>query len=223
VSDFVINPYIYAAAAPAFDPLTDVAWVHAHWAEGPEFVALATVNNTTPTSLPDEIGTADLTPNAGTLYLAAWTDPVSGKGPFPAWLIPGRNGPSTFSSIGPPHSIVVIAAASGVTGTNYLTDGKDSTHRRLIRDNASNVWEHFAGAAAGTSDVLRLDGSDIATATAGDHAMTGITLGSSYDGVGGVDFEGHILFVGIYDGDVRSDGGWTDFIDWVDDHYTLTV
>jgi hypothetical protein len=179
-------------------------------------------------------------PSFSSRWLAGLT--VTGFGPFPAFQVAGKVGPVSFSSIGPTHSLVVIAALDNVTGTNYVTDGMDGTHRRLIRDSASGVWGHYSGVDAlsavtattglhvftsvivsGTSDVLRLDGSNIATGSAGDEAMTGLTWAHSYDGTGGVDAPGRYLFIGVYDGDVRSDGGWASWITEVSSHYGLTV
>lgn len=228
--------------APPFDPVTSGMFAHLYWAEGPEFVALGLSNGNAVTTWPDEVGTADLGSGGGCTYASAFTDGVTGKGPFPAVdFNSGIAGPSSFTSIGPTHSVVLIVAPSNVSGSKYVIDGKDSSHRRLIRVVSSN-WEQYAGTSAasataattglhvftsvivsGTSDVLRLDGSNINTASAGDHAMTGLTLGGAYDATAGVFTPGKYLFAGVYDGDVRSSGSWTDFVAWVSTHYTLTV
>jgi hypothetical protein len=232
-----------SGSAP-FDPITDVGWAHAYWAEGPEFVALGYADGAAVSNWPDEIGTADLTQATGSkqpAYRASGT-----HFSLPCVDFDGTAdflGPVAYSSIGLTHSVVVIVA-NDTNGTDiYFVDGFDSTHRRIVGITfpGSSQWRHYAGASAvggsgtaagkhalrskivsGTSDLLTADGANATTATAGDQTMTGLTAGADYTGTGAF-FNGRTAFIGVYSGDVTGDGGWAGLVTWASTKYGVTL
>lgn len=229
-----------ATGAAAFSPISGVAWDRAYWAEGAEFIAKGYADGATVTNWPDEIGTADLTTLAGTAIYRS-----SGTG----WSLPCVDFDGvddmlqcTFT-LGLPNTVLVIATWDSVASNNrYLIEGKDGTHRRLIRSIlAGTTWDHYAGVAAsggtattgkhahrskivsGTSDSLHVDGVSITTATAGDQTMTGMTVGGPFDATANASFDGRVVFIGVYPGDLTADGGYAALQSWATTKYGVTI
>jgi hypothetical protein len=225
------------AAAAAFSPL-QLGFNHLYWAEGPEFVAQGIADGGTVQTWPDEIGTANATQATSArrpLYRTSGTglsqpciDFDGGDDCFPAVAFS-----PTFSV---PHSVVIIAYNDATNIDDYIIDGMDSGHRRIVGLQAtSNIFRHYAGASgtagpptghvtvakrgfvskivSGSSDILKIDGNVWSTVNAGDQAFNGISIGGAYDGLG-AEFDGRIALVGTYDGDVETAPKWAQFAEW---------
>lgn len=238
----VIDPYRFAAATD--NPVDMVGWDHAYWVEGDAFVALGLIDGNNVTDWPDEVGTLDLsdpTPAAaGPKYRSAHSsfnsqpcvDFIAGYG-----LLKGTTGGSSSQ----PLSVVAISRMN-TTGTNdFVVDGVDAASRIGFIERGTNGWDLFAGNTVrydpGTSDTnihlwagyvngassaLEFDGT-VTSGNAGSNVFKGLCIGGGYDDIS-FKLNGEVSFVGVYlGGDVRSDGGWADFENWVETTYGITV
>ena len=224
--------------ASSFSPL-QVGWTHAHWAEGPEFLALGLSNGAAVSNWPDEIGTADLVQATETkqpAYAATGganskpaIDPDGGD-----WLR------VTYTpSIAQPVTVVVVGAMS-TSASGELIDGavEDTGYINYI-SSGGGTFRMYAGAYItgptgntsphlfmayynGASSVLGVDGSET-SGNAGTAARNGVTVFGRGAPGNNENQSNPASFVGVFTGDVRTDPKWAQFKAWVTSHYGITV
>jgi hypothetical protein len=196
-------------AAAAFHPITSIAWDHAYWAEGTEFVALGYTNGGSITTIPDEIGTADLT-NATVaqrpLYRSAYTNlnsqPAMDADPADAsWDFMSYN----IADIAQPYTVALVV--EGI-GSGQLPVGEGTGWAFY---NNAGTWKAYAGTtlAGGTSDTgkhlmlfegngasskIIVDGTTVVTGNAGTSAWTKFEL---FGVAGTLNLQGAIAFAAI--------------------------
>lgn len=234
ITDFAL----WGSLVVPFNPLS-LGWAHAYWTEGPNFLSLGLANNDNVTTLPDEIGSADMDGTGHQPFYQIADDSQLGQPVIQTSGVGGSYlGPAAMSTISPPHTVVIIGYVTG-TGARYLTDGFDGSHRRIIGSDAGGGWRMYAGSdttggtasagphafvsmiVSGTPDTLKVDGSGVISGDAGNHDIVGLTIGGAYDG--GVYSGAEYAFVGVYPGDVTADGNWAGFQAWVLSHYGITI
>lgn len=226
-----------------FNPIGSILWAHAYWAEGAEFIAQGYSNGAAVGTWPDEVGTADLTSTGS----ARPTYRSSGTGfGLPAVDFDGTDdylGPVAYSTITVSHTVVTIFYndITSPTEAAYIFDGFDGSHRLACGIRETNTWRHFSGLLADggsatiakhglrsliTStvfDTLNVDGANVVTGVdAGSQAITGLTMGARYSQLSN-HFDGRIVFLGVYAGDIISASGWTDFKAWALSYYGVTL
>lgn len=140
------------------------------------------------------------------------------------------------SALTQPSSVVVVGS---VSAEDNLTDGITSTNRHLVKEILGTDWRIFAGTSVdgGTSDTdphlfaavfngasstLDVDGVEVVSGNAGAQTLTGLTIGSNYNGTAAWN-SGHIAFVGAIAGDIEADANWPAFVAWVESHYGLVI
>lgn len=224
-----------AAGLQGFNPITGVAWSHAYWAEGPEFVALGLSDGGAVGTWPDEIGTADLLQATGASRPAYRTSssPLNNR---PVIDSDGNDsvGPTTITTITQPFSVVVVArgASDGsVLGTVhgdvgwffYGLGGVWAVHTGATlsggtRDANPHLFRFYANGAASK---IVVDETVVATGAAGSNAATDIQLFRIP--AAGFNSAADMALAGFSSGDVTTDAGWTNFKAWVTSHYGITV
>lgn len=224
-----------------FEPLTQVAWTNAYWAESPDLAATSPVEGGRVPSWPDSISTRDLghpTETSQATYRAAVAD-LNGK---PALQFGGATGATNMRALSYPvtqaYSLVVIGSVEAIgTATQTLLAGSGtSADRRFYlatrntRISANTILtgthqvEDFEGFIAtavfdGTSSAVEMQRTRV-EGDAGLNGLANLYIGSR----NGADvFSGHIAFVGLYLGDVRDDPGWLDFEMSAAAYYDLQV
>jgi hypothetical protein len=223
------------AAGGAFNPLTDVAWDHAYWAEGPEYVALGYGNGVESVNWPDEIGTADLPRGGGgtgALYSA-----TGGANSKPALnFATSRWHQTGVLSWAAPWSWVVIGKHGGTNSTRIISgQHANPSFSQIYRDGSGNFGFYMNGEVAdGAADtnnhmflaycpasgsrVLGVDGAESSGGT------SGLTLTVLNTSGGNAEYGNCVLsFVGVKLADVRSDSGWAGFNSWCESYYGLTI
>jgi len=223
------------APSGAFDPLADIAWAHAYWAEGPEFVALSVAPDATVGTWPDEIGTADLTQGGGTQQPIYKT--TAGPGGVPSILGDGTDVMSTtFTTLTQPNTIVFIGKCPQTSGNRFAYDGLDSSNRNTFLRGSGGSFQYNAGttitaATADTNDHLwvtiyngassdsQQDGTSY-TGSAGTHSISGLRVFANNASL--LQWVGYISFLGVYDGTLSA-GDITALETWATSHYGITI
>lgn len=227
---------------PPTNPVTVVSWAHAWYVEGTEFTALALADEAAVSSWPDEVGTADLAQATGSLqplYDTVATNLNSQPGiKFDATDDYMK---VTWSTVAQPYSIVVVAAMLRTGGARFLVSGDDATREHEISKTSTPNWriragtdvvggtpdtsKHlFTGYFNGASTVLEVDGTSVASGSAGAESSGGLVVNARYDFVGSSIANAHVAFIGFFSGgDVRTDSGWSSFEAWAASKYSLTI
>ena len=235
-----VDSYRFAAAGGGFDPIADVGWTHAYWAEGTEFVALGYADTDAITSWPDEVGTENLAQSVASItYRAA--SAINSQPALLSGLSSARLTKTFASAITQPLTVVVIAEFDPAEGSfATLFDGPPGGSAITIYDNNNSTMSMEAGAMVGggaqdanphifvayfngASSTLVRDGTTQISGNAGTNSLQGLSLFVNKDGSNDTDISGPIAFVGLFSGDVTGDAGWADFESWAGTHYGLTI
>lgn len=231
----LLNPYRFAASS--FDPIADVGWAHAYWAEGSEFAALSYSADAEVTSWPDEVGTIDLSSAAGKYPLYRATGGPNSKpgvqgdavddyltGTYGAALtgtwtrvviaVEKVSGNQRFADNGTTGSVAALDAQA----TNYLASAGTNRTGGVPVNNTARLLVMRSG----VSPYLAVDNASAITLTIGNGDLAGITLLNARTLA--TRPGNHIIsFAADYDGDAAADGGWADFLSWVTEHYGITL
>lgn len=230
----------------SFGLLTEIGWLHAYWAEGPEFQALGKADAATVTTWPDEIGTLNLTNASSDItYRAA----SSNLGNQPALRSPGTN--STASKLQTANetatnatwSIVVVAQDGGsATTNNFIVDGPATGTRHYIQG-STDGW-HIANATdrgpapyatyslanrhlhvvrySSSAARWEIDGATIvSTGSSGTPSFAGLTAFARF--TGGVGVAQDIAFIGIYVGDIFAHAKFAELESFLATKYGITL
>lgn len=186
------------AAVGGFDPIADVAWTHAYWAEGAKLMATSPTNNVSISTWPDEVGSGDITVvptfNGGR-YIAAATE-LGGRPAIRFLAAAPCRMQGSWSVVSQPNTLVVVGAHADGSGSRDLVDS-DATNRQLL-DDSSGVWRMFAGTSAstgapssdtgkhifiayynGAGSTLSIDGSTVSVGNPGSNGVSAPQLGFS--------------------------------------------
>lgn len=225
----LLNPHRFGVA---FDPVNDVGWYRAYWAEGDDFDAEGYSDGNDVTVWPDEISTDDMDDTTNSVPPSYDADGMNGH---PSIHFDGTEEleETTATALTQPYSVVFIAqhATGSVSGDEDVVRAASSVVRA---DNAAtDTWQLQGGGGSIGSTAL---GSGIVLVVAyfngGSSAIevngtedTGSTGTNSWANteVGRQEYNGDLAFVATYDGDARDDANWADFEQWVEDHYGITI
>lgn len=224
-----------------FDPETSITWHSLFWAEGTDFQAEGYSDTDNVTTWPNETGESDATQASGSSQ-PTYRSSVTALNNQPAVEgISSDKMPTAAFSVAPSYaSGVSVVAIANTTSNSYIFGGIASGNRNCVI-RAAGGWQIYAGSSVeqgGTSDndahllvatfdgstgndTLTVDGTGVIDADSGSHTLTGVTLMGRY--TLGIPLVGHLAFLGVYEGDVTADGSWSDFTDWAEDHYGLTI
>lgn len=229
--------------APSFDPLVDITWRAAWFAEDPDWIAPA--DGGVVDQWDDGSGNA-LHLTASTTARPTYRATYAGLNSRPALEFDGSANVlvSANVTIAQPYSLIVIAKADANTSTGVMgrsTGG--STPVLTMHSSTSSKARFSAGAAidapnslgstkgllvafaSGASSAIEANGQATA-ANAGANGWTG-SFAVSVGGTSGTAFfDGAVSFAAIYTagtGDVRAAAGWAGFEAWAALHYGLTI
>lgn len=211
-----------AAGAPAFHPVTSIAWHAAFWTGGADFAALGLSNGAAVTTWPDETANGrDLT-QATAGSKPTYTASSAGFNSHPTVACDGTaDFMQTASWTGITGTIVVVGKLTGGSTSKTIVDGIGSSNRHLLFSNSSAKWSinsgtsiasagssdtslHYFRAEFGATDTLTIDGTSSISGDAGAQTLTGITLGARYDGTtnfGAIE----AAFIGVLSGALTTD------------------
>lgn len=220
----------------AFSPL-DIAWHTSFWAEGPEFVALSVADGGAVATLPDETNANDATQATGSnqpTYRAS----AAAFNNKPVIEFDGTADflqTASFTALSQPNEIVLVGRwrSGGAVAVRSFCDGILTTNRHQIAVSAADLWAIAAGTtvasgAADTTahlfdavfdatDTLAIDGTATISGNANTHTLTGVTLGSRFDGTAGF-LPCDIAFYGLSDGTLSA-GERSSLRSWAQSHY----
>lgn len=129
------------------NPVTDIAWAHAYWAEGSEFTALAYADGASVTSWPDEIGTANLA-QVGTSAVPTYAASPSNMNGKPAVRFgSGALRKLWSASIAAPYEVAMI----------YRLRSTPPSHCFMMASDHNNVYPAIHWQPAGASFALAWD------------------------------------------------------------------
>lgn len=207
----------------AFNPLSPgFTWHSAYWAADPDW------------SDPGDGGLVDSWRNAGenasTLTASGGLRPtydaenVNWPAGVPTILFSGSQHMSvTFAggAISQPNTIVVVGRRIN-SNNMYFVDGTGSSNRHSLFKGTTSGWSFFAGGATvtvGTAGIVpvvlagvfhdggspsaRVNGAELSTTSSGTHTLLGIRAGSNSST--SQLLSGEINFIGIYDGNLKTD------------------
>jgi hypothetical protein len=225
------------------DPVNDISWTTAYWAEDPNWTNpgdgnpvsswAAAVGGTKPLTQ----GTADNRPT----YQAS----VSGLNNQPAIRFDGTDDylvclEATFGAISQTDTVVMIFKNNDTGASTQIFSTGDSgvlNSIQMIRE-LGGSWQAFSGLNglngetvsdsaylvrsyfASTSGVLEINGS----ATAGNNGngtLRGLAVGASNGGTNPAEID--LAFWGVISGDITSLDKWTGFKAWASSHYGITI
>lgn len=223
-------------AAPAtFDPLVDITWAAAYFAEDPDWVAPA--DGAAVSQWDDGSGNGlhatQGTPADRPLYRAAVV--AMNNQPGVEFASTDNLVVGAFTAVSVPYSIVILGRTSNVGVTQeWVTAGTGTDPR--VGHTATPAWFWDPSTLAGTGGTPNTNAHLLtAIATAGNDTLqvdgTAVISGSDRGGAsvaalrlaGSVGFLGVLSFVGLYAGDITSDGAWADFKTWAAAHYAITI
>lgn len=177
----------YSRASSAFNPVTGIAWAHAYWAEGPEFVALGYANAATVGTFPDEIGTADLI-QASPVNTYRSTG-FNSHPTVQAEAGSAKRMAATFTSIAQPFT--VVAVLNNIGGGVLISNNTADTSWAFQKSTAWNIYGGSAvigggtpnnsahlmvGVFNGASSKVIVDGVTLVTGSAGTVSASAMTL-----------------------------------------------
>lgn len=223
----------------AFDPVDDIAWHTAYWAEGDSFAALGLADGAAVSTMPDETGTGFGSATQGTAsarptYRAA--DANFNSQP----CIDGDGGDwlrtATGTAIGQPCTVVLVGKSSA-TGQRLVDGAGGGAYQGMLyRSTGAAVnyhWMVYAPSGAGSSIpsdssthlfIIELNGSssslqvDGTTATGlnpGTNSPSGVTLLNDYAANSAAD---KFAFYGLISGTLTADEK-ADLLAWAREHY----
>lgn len=196
----------YARSRPmetsfSFNPLS-IAWTHAYWTEGTDFIAQGYTNGSAIGTWPDEVATSDLA------QATAGFKPtlVTADSNFNGQNIIRFDGTddrlvNDWADLSQPNEFFVVARARSIPTWAYIFDGINATDRNaLYHDDGTDKWNIFAGLSLegaasntlahvfrvifnGASSSLFIDEVNTITGNAGAQASSGLTVGTRYNGV----------------------------------------
>jgi hypothetical protein len=237
----VVDSYRFAAAAPSFDPETDITWHSLFWAEGTDFVAQGYTNGNAVGTWPNETSEKDATEATNKPTLTATNASFNDKPTvdFSANTAHKLVTDNFTSNPVYPISVVVVGSIRDLNNA-VIVDGNDASNRNTIQRGDPNTrWQIFSGnsvfttgadanphlfvasfkGAAGNS-TLSVDGTQVINGSSGSGKIDGVTLGNyPLGGFSG----GNLALCAIYSGDITQDGEWANFKTWVEDHYDITI
>lgn len=221
------------------DPPPAVAWSHAWWASD-----LALADGADVSSWAAQVGGATLT----TVSTTAPTFQATGLNGLPVVRSVGtslmRTGLLTEDAA--PRSLVAVIKLNSTAATATIVSGYDgssssgfvfltpSTLRAVAGSNSMTYTSydtnpHLVAAYFTSSSLTRhldVDGTQQSTGQSGADPFKGVTLFGSQASVDPNVSSGasvDIAFLGVFDGDVFADSEWSNFEQWVEDTYGITV
>jgi hypothetical protein len=230
-----------SSAGGASDPSLMVGWHSAYWADSTDMNGYA--NGASVTTWYDQIGAEDA--SSASVPVMVTSDASFNNHKSVQWVNDANRelvvGAGSASGSAQPVSLVVIGKYDSIANQNTLIDGGSTSNRMLIRTTAT-AWAMFAGTTlltGGTADTnancfmgyyngassrLEVNGTSVITGNPGAHSWDGLDMGYAI-GASSSNFrlDGRIAFVGVYFGDVESDGGWATFKAWVGTYYGISV
>lgn len=222
----------------AFDPLNDIAWHTAFWAEDPNWTDPGDGNAVS--QWDDASGNGRHATQATASKQPTYRSSVSAFSNQPAVQGDGTDDTvrtSSFTAVSQPTTIVAVASAVvGDDADPAIVDGYESTNRQHIWRSPGNGWSIYAGAIqrGGTTDAdphlfiatfdstdtLEVDGTTVVSADAGGHSLTALRLFAN-QGEANAN-AGHIAFVGFLDR-VLTAGEKDGLEEWAAAHYNFAV
>jgi hypothetical protein len=245
-NEWVLTGDLEPAAAPAaFNPLTDISWGKALWASDPlqtapaDGVALAAWRNggTIVGDYAQATGSKQLTYRASVAALNSKPAFEASSAALQAMATPA------FTTVNAPYSLVVVARSDNNSGVRAKITGVgpgaelslDPSSALYVyagvginAGSATSTWHSatsfFAAAlvAAGAAGKL-IHGATTITGTPGTGGATMHTIGHQEPAGPDSYFDGHIVFAGLYLGDITADVRWNDFKAWVTSFYGVTA
>lgn len=232
-----------SAAAPAgFNPEIEMTWHSLFWAEGTDFQALGLSDTDTMTAWPNETDEVDADNTTGSIH---YFDAVQADfNNQPVVDLGGVLYTDNFGTVPSyPISIVCIARVPAPVGFDrVLFEGNDCSNRNhLASVHPEGTWRMYAGGTfddAGTydsdphlfvvtydgstgNDTLTIDGTLTIDADTGSQTLDGLTIGGNCNQQTASSAD--MALLGIYEGDITADAKWTDFVNWVEAHYGLSI
>jgi len=165
---------------PPWDPIANVAWSHAYWTQGPEFIALGLANGAAVSSWPDEVGTLNLAqadagkrPDYRSAYAALNSKPAVESTAASNDFIG-----ATHSAVVQPFTVVIVAKFNAVNGVfadfgggwgpQWQTSWKAYGGSTIISGGTADLAKHlFVLVFNGASTKIIVDGVTVVTASAG--------------------------------------------------------
>ena len=230
----IINQFITESSA--FNPITGINWAHAYWVGGTEFIAKGYSDGGAVSNWPDEIGTDDLTEGTDQPVYRA-TDASFDSQPIVEFNGTNDRLHTNFSTISA-SSIVMVGRCRSFQNNDHLWSNNPNKRNIIYMPSGGN-WNIYAGSAgdSGTArdtsphlftgvynlpnEVMELDGTELIEGAYGTETIDGLLLGENAGGTRWTPLD--CPFIGVYDGDVRADGGFADFEQWVEDTYNITI
>lgn len=228
------------APPPEFNPLTDVSWHSAFWAEDPDWSHPAAGGLVD--SWRDGSGNGHTITQASSA--AQPTYRASGGAfttPHVQFTTSRRLDSEDFTTLTGRTAWVAVVEISNVTQVHRILAGTKTSLRRELFSNATPRWSMFGGTSTitggtpvsatknllvgdyGTSGVnarLLVNGVEEVAGSLGTlENLNSIRMGSN--GAGTTYLVGRIAFAALYEGSVTDDPGWAGFTQWVSDHYGI--
>lgn len=157
--------------------------------------------------------TMDANVNFRDMQTATWDTSITGH---VTWVVVGNATITTFDRAG----MIASKTAGHFMGPNsgQWQFQRGDTQTGGTADFDGHLFYVSAGLAAGGT--MEVDGTQVASGTAQNEAMTGLFMGRRSSGAGY--FGGNVAFVGVYDGTLPS-GDYDDLKQWASTFYGLTV
>ena len=236
-----------AGGGGPFNPETDITWHSLFWAEGTDFVAQGYSDTDGVTTWPNETGEVDMA-GSGVDQTYDASDTVLNNQPSVQFSGTAGIGMEGAFTTAPDYtsgmSVVTVARTTATDAIyGYWSDADSHASGSLQqRANGSGRWTIWAGVtslsggqptvgahlltafmsgSAVVNSRLDVDGTNVLDGDAGSNQITKFRLGTLH----GDDrhLQGAIAFVGVYEGDITTDGSFADLETWVEDHYGITI
>lgn len=241
---------LHSAAAAAWSPLS-IAWSHAYWTEGPEFLALALADAGAVSTWPDEMATGDMTQaTAGAKPTYRSASALLGNRPVVEF--DGTADVMTsasYTAMTGPTCVVAVARYRGalvpatVQNLFFLSSASDAPIEAAIDvdgtfdfwtsgaggsgcpgpaiDNTKHLWRWLAKASA--QDIWR-DETDVGGVASGSTVrdITGTRLGAGPTRATPARFGAFdVAFLGLFDGELTAQNA-SDLHSWAQTLYGVT-
>ncbi len=227
-----------SAPAPSFDPLVDITWAAAYFAEDPDWTPPA--DGGAVSQWDDGSGNARHVSQGTGTARPTYRASVAALNGKPAVQWDGTSdvlSSSTFTAVTQPWSWVIVADATGAAAVRRAVSNNGGTSwvRRdvttddlTVNPGTSNVTAAgtltgahlLIGVGNGASSAAILDGTST-TGGSGTATWTIVHLGASSAAT--EVWAGHIAFAGLYSGDITGNAKYADLKTWVAAHYGFAV
>jgi hypothetical protein len=232
------------AGSALFDPLSDIAWHSAYWAEDPDWTNPGDGNQVTSFRDGSGNGRTLTAPGTGPTFTASVAVMNSRPALTYTSVANRRLTAASFTTIAQPFSLVFVVRYNAPTNgpSSRLFDNAGIGTGRAIAGNnggagfimlnetlvnstptppapsstrALNVFKF-----QGSSSWVESNGVRSSNVNPGTAGLGGIGIAS--DGASS-HFVGNIAFIGVYAGDVTTDAAWSDYETWCADLYDITI